>query len=133
MTVNRTGGIARWLKSLFSRERRNSDRQPSSNLSAHFWTGAAPDAQQVRDISPTGLYIETEQRWYPGTVVTMTLQKTDADAEDTERSILVKSKAVRTDSDGVGLAFVLPEKRVSEVADKKSLMRFLGLFQRGNI
>jgi hypothetical protein len=117
---------------MFSRERRKGDRLPASELSAFYWTGAAPVQHGIRDISSTGLYLVTEERWYPGTLVMMTLQKTDGAPEDSERSIAVQSKAVRWGTDGVGLEFVLPdskdrrsENKLSGGVDRKSLERFL--------
>jgi hypothetical protein len=49
----------------------------------------------------------TEERWYPGTLVLMTLQIMDGVEESEERSITVHSRAVRWGNDGVGLQFVL--------------------------
>jgi hypothetical protein len=51
----------------------------------------------------------TEERWYPGTLVLMTLQRNDVGEEMQERSISVQSRAVRWGPDGVGLQFVLPD------------------------
>jgi hypothetical protein len=64
----------------------------------------------VRDISTSGLYVVTEERWYPGTLVLMTLQRSDGGDEVTERTISVQSRAVRWGPDGVGLQFVLPDE-----------------------
>ena len=61
----------------------------------------------MKDISATGLYVVTEERWYPGTLILMTLQNTHAGEEIAERSISVLSRAVRWGNDGVGLQFVL--------------------------
>jgi hypothetical protein len=105
--------VSRWLELLSSRERRRAKRQESPNLVAHYWDGAAPAAHDIRDISLTGLYLLTDQRWYPGTVVTMSLQKTDVADTDPDRSIMVNAKVVRLGADGVGLALVLPEKHAS--------------------
>jgi hypothetical protein len=66
--------------------------------------------------------------------VLMTLQKTDSGEETAERTVCVHSRAVRWGTDGVGLQFVLPKSneaqrgggdRLSHVADKKELERFL--------
>ena len=51
----------------------------------------------------------TEERWYPGTLVLMTLQRTDRGEELAERSIAVQSRAVRWGPDGVGLQFILAD------------------------
>jgi Flp pilus assembly protein TadG len=121
----------RWLKWLLSRERRKATRQEAPELVAHYWDGAAPLAHDVRDISSTGLYLLTEQRWYPGTVVRMSLQSGSVADTDPDRSITVSAKVIRSGSDGVGLALVLPEKHVSrgtrsgQSADRPTFHRFL--------
>ncbi|MGB6690348.1 MAG: PilZ domain-containing protein, partial [Terracidiphilus sp.] len=93
-----------------------------------YWTGAAPQAHNIRDISSTGLYVVTEERWYPGTLVLMTLQRTDDGEEVSERSIAVMSRAVRWGEDGVGLQFILPkaqDPRRGDGVDRKTLEKFL--------
>jgi hypothetical protein len=113
-------------------ELRKAHREPLPGLYAYYWTGAAPKAHSVRDISSTGLYVVTEERWYPGTLILMTLQETDGD-ESAERSISVHSRAVRWGNDGVGLQFIpqdAPEARkalnvLAHGVDKKELEQFL--------
>ena len=125
--------MKRWIEWLFSEDRRRATRYQSLPLVAYYWDGAEPEAHGVLDASLTGLYLLTKQRWYPGTVVTMTLQRTHAAATDPERSIAVNAKVVRSDADGVGLAF-LPtppidsrraEDSVNRAADIKMLHQFL--------
>jgi hypothetical protein len=121
------------FEQMFNRDRRRANRQPASELSAFYWTGAAPAQHRIRDISPTGLYLVTEERWYPGTLIMMTLQNARAAEESPERSISVQSKAVRWGADGVGLEFILLDTRdprrgqnvLKEGVDRKSLERFL--------
>jgi hypothetical protein len=96
----------KWFKGSLSRERRKVDRRDAAGVVAHYWDGAAPAAHSVRNISPNGLYILTEQRWYPGTLVMLTLQRKDSFDDDASRSITVQSKVVWSGPDGVGLAFV---------------------------
>jgi Flp pilus assembly protein TadG len=99
----------------------------------HYWDGAAPVPHRIRDISSSGLYLLTEQRWYPGTMVRMSLQSGSVAETDPDRSITVNAKVVRSGTDGVGLALVLPESHagrrkknvVSEGADRRSFLRFL--------
>jgi hypothetical protein len=86
---------------------RNTSRTSLPGLIAYFFTGGTPVGHPVRDISPTGMFIVTEERWYPGTVVRVTL--TDRHNPTAERSITVNAKAVRWGSDGVGLEFVLDD------------------------
>lgn len=87
---------------------RRAAREPLPGLIAYFFTGGTPVAHAVRDISTTGVFIVTDERWYPGTVVRITL--TDRHNPTVERSITVNAKAARWGSDGVGLEFLLEEK-----------------------
>jgi len=122
-----------WLEWLLSRERRTAKRQEPLHLVAHYWDGAAPLAHDIRDISSTGLYILTEQRWYPGTQVMLSLQRIGVPDTDPDRSIMVNAKVVRSGTDGVALAFVVPEKQAAHKAqsvrpdgvDRKTFHRFL--------
>ena len=123
--------VSRWLELLSSRERRKAQRQESPHVVAHYWDGAAPLAHRIRDISLTGLYLLTEQRWYPGTVVRMSLQSESVVETDPDRSVTVNAKVVRSGADGVGLALVLPEKHTArgaqgvDGADRPTFHRFL--------
>jgi len=117
-----------WLERFWSPDPRRAPRDTSPRLAAYYWTGAAPEAHSIRDISSTGLYVVTEERWYPGTLVLMTLQRTDDGEEITERSVAVLSRAVRWGEDGVGLQFILPKgqsPRRNDGVDKKTLEKFL--------
>ncbi|MGO8759409.1 MAG: PilZ domain-containing protein [Terracidiphilus sp.] len=88
---------------------RKTQRESLPGLIAYFFTGGTPMPHAVRDISVTGMYIVTSERWYPGTVVQVTL--TDRHKPTVERSITVNARAVRWGSDGVGLEFVLEAKK----------------------
>jgi hypothetical protein len=111
--------LKRWFKSS-SQERRKAERQDGPEVVAHYWDGAAPAAHSIRNISASGLYILTEQRWYPGTLVMLTLQRKDRVAEEADRSITVQSKVVRSGPDGVGLAFVPAEHEEKRAASGSS-------------
>jgi len=100
-----------WFERWWSPDPRKAPRVKEPGLAAYYWNGAAPVAHGVRDISSSGLYVVTEERWYPGTLVLMTLQKTDHGEEWAERSIAVQSRAVRWGPDGVGLQFILADDR----------------------
>jgi hypothetical protein len=125
------------LGKIFSRERRRANRKSSPQLAAFFWTGAAPVEHGIRDISSTGLFLITEERWYPGTVVMMTLQKRSEPLDSPDRSIAVQTRAVRWGEDGVGLQFVLTESHdrkrgknlLEEGVDRRTLEKFLEGFR----
>ena len=129
-----------WLERWWSPDPRKAPRDLSPGLAAYYWNGSVPQAHGIRDISTSGLYVVTEERWYPGTLVLMTLQRTDCGDEVEERAISVQSRAVRWGNDGVGLKFVMPDsgdiKRGHDMlrdgADKKTLERFLHKLKKGS-
>jgi hypothetical protein len=124
--------IRAWIENLLSTDRRKSPRYTASRLVAYYWDGGAPVPHRIRDITPQGAYLLTEQRWYPGTVVSMTLQ-TDGEPESGQPgAISVQAKVIRSGADGVGLRFLVPEsgkpsERVleGEMADRRAILRFL--------
>ena len=101
----------RWWQKLLHREPadpRKAERAALPGLIAYFFTGGAPTPHQVRDISTSGLYVQTTERWYRGTVVRITL--TDERGSTAERSITLHAKVIRWTEDGVALQFMLHEK-----------------------
>ena len=89
-------------------DRRRESREPWPNLIAYDRNGVHLAIHGIRDSSATGLYLLTENRWPLGTLVMMTLQRTDLADESVDRSIAVHLKVIRWGPDGVGLQFVLP-------------------------
>jgi hypothetical protein len=123
----------RLVKLIVPDERRKADRQPSPSLAAYYWTGGAPIEHGILDISSTGLFLLTEERWYLGTIVLVTLQKRELAEGNPERSVAIQSKVVRWSENGVGLEFVLPETQKRKLGqnplevstDRKALDKFL--------
>jgi hypothetical protein len=122
-----------WFSRWWSKDSRKAERLQQPKLVAHYWTGAPPAARGIRDISSTGLYLVTQERWYPGTLLKITLQTTDVTTDILEPSIAVLATVIRCGADGVGLAFVLPEKpdpraeasSQDAVRERKAVDRFL--------
>jgi uncharacterized protein len=115
-----------WLGRWWSPDPRKAPRIKEPGLAAYYWNGSAPDAKGVRDISTSGLYVVTEERWYPGTLVLMTLQRTNCGEEVAERSIAVHSRAVRWGPDGVGLQFVLADDQKDPARGKITMLDAAG-------
>lgn len=88
---------------------RRGERESIPGLVAYFFTGGAPVAQKVRDISATGLYVLTDERWYPNTALRVTLS--DERDPDRQVSITLFARVARSGSDGVGMQFVLVRKK----------------------
>ena len=72
-----------------------------------------PVPYPVRDISRTGAYLCTRERWYVGTAIRLTLSADDL-------SITLWSRVVAHGSDGVEIEFI-PAKRDG----RKELERFI--------
>lgn len=107
-------------------DQRRSVRHEIPNLVAHYWTGYAQADSPVRDISADGMYIYADVSLYPGTVITMTLQKKTG--EEYEEWISVQARVVHRDKDGMGVSFAFPEKGVpadSGLAGRKSFEKFM--------
>ena len=129
-----------WLQRWWSPdppEPRKAPRELIPGLEAHFWTGGAPVKHGIRDMSLTGLYVVTEERWSAGTVVRMTL--TDSGELTDANSITVNACVVRWGNDGFALRFVMKTEKelrggkaplIGGIA-KKELDRFLELARSG--
>jgi hypothetical protein len=101
-----------WLQRLLSTKRedqRGALRESIPGLTAFFFTGGPPVPHGVRDVSETGVYVLTDERWYPGTVVRITL--TDQREPTAERSFTINASVMRWGNDGVGLHFVFQDKK----------------------
>ncbi len=95
-------------------EPRRAQRLRVPNLTVYYWDGAQPSPHGVRDISESGMYIYTRERWYPGTFILMRLQREDCKEGDPERSVAVLSRVARWGADGVGLEFVFADPKAPE-------------------
>jgi len=113
-------------------DRRRAARRYVPGMVAHYFTGGAPKPKNVADISMSGMYLLTDDRWMPGTMIQMTLQKPCASGEK-KQSINILSRIVRRGSDGVAIEFIMPEAlphishdiQPSQATDKFALARFL--------
>jgi hypothetical protein len=124
----------RFLRWLFPEvNQRRAKRFPTPNLVAYYWTGGAPFSYHVGDISSTGLFLLTKERWAPGTLIQMTLQPQDGRVNGTDTSICVLSEVVRWGENGAGFNFVLTDYenlydygiQPEDTIDRKSVERFL--------
>jgi len=112
---------------------RRSKRFPTPGLVAYYWTGGAPHSYHVGDMSATGLFLLTKERWAPGTLIQMTLQQQDGRLNSPDISICVLSEVVRWGENGAGFNFVLTDYEnvhdhgfmPGEAIDRKSVERFL--------
>jgi hypothetical protein len=94
----------------FSRtETKRAERRPAQGFAAHYRVGRSSRQGDIKNISSTGLFLLTEERWVPGTVVSLTLQMQSPLEAISEHPITVEAKTVLWGEDGVGFSFVLPD------------------------
>lgn len=126
--------LKRWLNPIPSSksDRRRALRRYVPGMVAFYYTGGAPKPHEVADISMSGFYLLTEDRWVPETMIRMTLQKPCAKGER-KQSITVLSRIIRRGSDGIAAEFVMQESLdsssrdvlPSQATDRFALARFL--------
>jgi hypothetical protein len=87
-------------------ERRKDRRVPSRGLEAIYWTGQGEKHAKIKDISATGIYLVTEDRWPPGTVVLLTLRRRGLREKEARPQVRFRARSVRIGNDGVGLTFL---------------------------
>lgn len=99
----------RWLyPALYDHNRRSTERRPSEGLVAYDFAGDAPRMHEVANFSNQGLYLRTQERWEPGTLVSLTLQPDGPFEVESSLRVEFECGVVRTGADGVGMSIVLP-------------------------
>jgi len=88
--------------------RPRAERRESPALAAFHWDGSTPRPNRVANISSSGAYLLTSERWKAGEIVSLTLQRSGALETAGPRHFTVQAKAIRRDRDGVGVAFLMP-------------------------
>ena len=83
------------------------ERRIPPGFAARRGVGSASKAAHIHDISSSGIFLITEERWPVGEMTACTIQIEDAPpGNDAEFSLPVR--VIRHDQNGMGLAFVLP-------------------------
>ena len=98
-----------WLERWWAPDPRRAPRQAAPGVAAYYWSGSPLVARGVRDLGSTGVYVVTEERWYPGTLLLITQPDAEGGEQSAEFSIPVHTQAVRWGQDGIGLRFVLAD------------------------
>jgi Flp pilus assembly protein TadG len=113
-------GLLSWLNTGPNHTKR-ATRYLGPQIAAFWWDGGTPTPREIRDISTTGAFLYTSERWYPGTILTVTLQENRQDGRaNAASSISLPCKVVRHRPDGVGVHFMFSNKQ-----DQRALERFV--------
>ena len=97
----------------------------------YYWDGSVPEGRRIRDISISGAYIVTPERWYVGTIVRLILQgyKTTPRPDGgiiPSRSTSIPARVIRHGADGIGVEFMF-----SNPEERKTLEEFLATIPKG--
>lgn len=89
-----------------ARSERGSSDEP--RLVAYDSKDSGLKMYSVREVSSTGLFLATEERWPVGTQLSLTLQRMDGVSDSLLPAITVEMRVARWSDAGVGLTFVRP-------------------------
>lgn len=115
-------GILKWWKR--ARQQRKAERFPCPGIVAYYWDGGTPKEHAVKNVSLTGAYFYSTERWYPGTIMSLSLKERDEAGQTTSGTPTptVRCKVVRHGPDGMGITFMLRTKE-EEMAIKELIGR----------
>jgi Flp pilus assembly protein TadG len=110
------------MKGWLAREKEDPRRGPRSvypEILVYYWDGSAPEGRRIHDISLSGAYICTPERWYLGTIIRLILQRGSAavgkdGAMVPSASTCIPARVVRHGSDGVAVEFVFRNREEEE-------------------
>ena len=112
-----------WLERFLTPDSDRAERRSPEQFAAYRWSGTAVTHDPVRDISATGVYIYTKDRWPVDAIVSMTMQRQGPIELLAERRITAHARVVRCDDEGVGFSFVVPKD--SHASQWKALLDHL--------
>lgn len=101
-----SAAVKNWLTQTPDKERRISPRKRWPHLAAYDMESHSATPLSVRDISTTGLFLMTDERWPLGTRVRLSLQRTNGLDDASMIPTTVELRVSRWGADGVGLEFV---------------------------
>jgi hypothetical protein len=99
-------GSKSWFGKLLTLHSDRAERRSTEKFAAYRWTGSSIKQDPVRDISSTGVYLYTNERWPLGAYLSLTLQRVGPLEKSPERRITALAKVVRHGEDGIGFWFV---------------------------
>jgi PilZ domain-containing protein len=98
-----------WVRRIGHPDKPRAERRIPLGFVAWQANNPASKRSTVKDISSSGLYLHTQERWPVGEVIPLTIEVEGWLEKGVHQQIAVQTLVVRTDEDGVGLSFVLPE------------------------
>jgi Flp pilus assembly protein TadG len=123
MNLRLFGKMKQWLHQEDAGQPWRAPRSTNPEVLAYYWDGSAPEGRHICDISQSGAYIYTPERWYIGTIIRILLQgyptMFQKDGATTPAdSTCIPARVVRHGSDGVAVEFIFQDKENEETLRK---------------
>jgi hypothetical protein len=103
------GNWKRAIRKLGYPETPRAERRVPPGITARYGSRSEAKLGQIRNISTSGIYLETADRWPIGKVIQLKLQREHPAESPSELEIDMQVRIVVHGEDGVGAAFLLPE------------------------
>ena len=92
----------------------------ASSVFAYYWEGAVSVPHGVRNLSVKGAEIVTSDKWYPGTIINLTLQcgaqAAGQGGAATCKALAMRSKVVAHSREGIRVEFLYLNQQEREAA-----------------
>ena len=106
--MSRLSNLRRALQRLGEPEQPRAERWPATGLSALYGIESASRPAGIKDVSASGVYLLTDERFPTGQAVNLILRLNSEPESNSELQISVQTRAAWQGEDGVALEFVLP-------------------------
>ncbi|HWA95895.1 MAG TPA: PilZ domain-containing protein [Terracidiphilus sp.] len=101
--------IPNWIGQVALGFKDRAERRPLPGLIAFHANGRKSELDRIRNISATGMFLETRARWPKNALISLWIQKAESADASTDQGVALQATVVRRDANRVGLSFVLPE------------------------
>ncbi len=106
--MSRLSNLRRALKRFGEPEQPRAERWPATGLSALYGIDSASRPGSIKDISISGVYLLTQERFAANQTVALILGLDGKRGENADLQIPIQTRAAWQGEDGVGLEFVVP-------------------------
>ena len=98
-----------WIQKLGHPEKPRAERRIPSGLVAMRTGNPASQPSIIKNISSTGLYLLTAERWPVDELIPLTIEMQDLPESRADERIRMQARVARHGEDGIGLGFILPD------------------------
>ena len=98
-----------WLRTIGYPQTERAPRRNPTGLIVMRGNGQSSKLGNIKEISRTGFFLETTERWPIGEIFSLSVQKEGPAANDSELKINIPARVASHREVGVGMAFVVPE------------------------